>query len=982
MVRLAEGLAVGHYRLVRPLGRGGMGEVYLAHDETLERQVAIKFIAPDHAGDDVARRRLIREARAAAILEHPGICAVYDAGQTPDGRAYIVMQYVEGTSLHERLRQGPLPLDDALAIAAQVAEALAVAHAHGVVHRDLKPGNVIVTPAGRPTIVDFGLAKQRVLPSEMSHAATVSSVTAAHQVIGTPSYMAPEQIRHQPLDGRSDLFSLGVLLYECLTGIRPFDGTSVFETLTNILDGDPPSASSRRPELTEGHDALCARLLAKEPDDRFQSAEEVMGAIRVLSAEPPASLHRAPLAPSRMRRLKAAWWHGSRWLLIVVVMIVAFATWWAGAALRSASPPEPPPEATAWYERGTDALRQGAPLRARRALEEAVRVFPAFALAHASLAAASTELDDEADARDRLLRVSALVPDESRLRQAERVRLQALKALVLRDVDRAVLLFERLTVSRPSDPGAWLDLGRAQEAAGRRDDARQSYFRAIHEDRQYAAAHLRLACLEALELRRVEALVAFAEAERLYHAASDIEGETEVLLKRGAMHDALLNLPAARADLEKAQAMAVGSRTRHQQVRAQLTLSSVIASAGSFGDAERMAAAAVDAALTDGLDAIAADGLAELGGTLMLAGRPVEAEAHLKRALQLAGRHGARRAETRARIQLAAFYESEGRGADALALLDEALPYAREIRHRRYELDALNIAARVHLAADDLVRARTVATEVVGVAESLNAGGQLVTGLNSLATVLTATGLLPDALRLRERAETIVRRLGDDATLPYNLANRAELLILLGRSAEAEAPLGELEAGIAENLDSYTGLRSRAAYLRALAGATALECGMPRRLVRSLPLQPDGSIAGLPLAPALDEFCAARLGLRGGRGRVDTAIAPRVARDRHYWLAAAALHRGRFAAALEEARTGLTSLGALPNDQLRWQLALVGAIAAREARAPEQVADLTAIAGDAEARLRAEWRENFETFARRRDVSYLRARAGGREGRP
>jgi tetratricopeptide (TPR) repeat protein/predicted Ser/Thr protein kinase len=977
MVRLAEGLAVGHYRLVRPLGRGGMGEVYLAHDETLERQVAIKFIAPDHAGDDVARRRLIREARAAAILEHPGICAVYDAGQTPDGRAYIVMQYVEGTSLHERLRQGPLPLDDALAIAAQVAEALAVAHAHGVVHRDLKPGNVIVTPAGRPTIVDFGIAKQRVLPSEVSHAATVSSVTAAHQVIGTPSYMAPEQIRHQPLDGRSDLFSLGVLLYECLTGIRPFDGASVFETLTNILHGDPPSASSRRPELTEGHDALCRRLLAKEPDDRFQSAEEVMGAIRVLSAEAPASMHRAPLAPSRMRRLEAAWRRGSRWLLIVVVLIVAFATWWTGAALRSA-PPEPPPEARAWYERGTEALRQGAPLRARRALEEAVRVFPAFALAHASLAAASTELDDEADARERLLRVSALVPDESRLRQAERVRLQALKALVLRDVDRAVLLFERLTVPRPGDPGAWLDLGRAQETAGRRDDARQSYLRAIHEDRQYAAAHLRLACLEAVELRRVEALAAFAEAERLYHAASDIEGETEVLLKRGAMHDALLNLPAARADLEKAQAMAVGSGTRHQQVRAQLTLSSVIASAGSFGDAERMAADAVDAALIDRLDAIAADGLAELGGTLMLAGRPVEAEAHLKRAVQLAARHGARRIETRARIQLAAFYESEGRGADALALVDEALPYAREIRHRRYELDALNIAARVHLAADDLVRARTVATEVVGVAESLNAGGQLVTGLNSLATVLTATGSLPDALRLRERAEAIVRRLHDDATLPYNLASRAELLVLLGRAGDAERPLEELDAGIAAGLDSFTGLRARATYVRALAAATALRCDHALRLLRTLPVAPDGSVAGLPLAPALAEFCAARLRVPTGHGRTDAVTTPRIARERYYWLAAAALHRGQFAAALDQSDAGLASLRDLPNDQLRWQLALVGAVAARGTHAGDRAAGLGATAREAEGRVRDAWKEEFEPFARRGDLTLLRAMASRR----
>jgi hypothetical protein len=512
------------------------------------------FLTDHHADEPDARRRLLREAQAAAGLDHPGICTVHETGETPDGRAYIVMQYVEGRSLADRLQDGTLPAREALTLASHVADALATAHAHGIVHRDLKPSNVIVTPSGRPKLVDFGVARRVMLSPEFGEAPTWSGATIPGTIVGTPSYMSPEQVQQRRLDGRSDLFSLGVLLYECLGGRRPFDGPSPVETIANVLYATPPAVSSLAPGLGPGHDELCWRLLAKQPADRFQSAGEVVGALRVLSAETPSPVHGAPPATPRKRPVVTAWRSRTTWLLLLGAIVVALSAWRIDPSFTPASPPEAPPDAAAWFARGTEALRQGAPLRARRALEEAVRVFPDFALAHAS-----------------------------------------------------------------------------------------------------------------------------------------------------------------------------------------------------FGDAERMAAAAVDAALADGLEAIGADGLVELGGTLMMARRPVEAEPHLKRALQLAGRHGARRTETRARIQLAAFYESEGRGGEALALVDEALPYARETRHRRFELDALNIAARVHLAADDLVRAREVATDVVGVAESLNAGGQLVTGLNNLATVMMATGSLPDALRLRER---------------------------------------------------------------------------------------------------------------------------------------------------------------------------------------------------------------------------------------
>jgi serine/threonine-protein kinase len=267
---------------VRLLGRGGLGEVYLAHDGTLDRDVAIKFVAPEKLADADARRRLLREARAAAALDHPGICTVYETGQTGDGRSYIVMQYVEGETLASALGRGPLSVRDTLVLCVEMAEALGAAHRRGVVHRDLKPSNVMVTPSGHAKLVDFGIAKIVQTAAQRGDAPTTTVTTTAHSFVGSPGYMSPEQIQQRPLDGRSDLFSLGLVLFECLTGRRAFTGRTSLETLSNILHVHPPASSSLRPELTEGHDELCRRLLAKEPADRFQSADEVVGAIRLL----------------------------------------------------------------------------------------------------------------------------------------------------------------------------------------------------------------------------------------------------------------------------------------------------------------------------------------------------------------------------------------------------------------------------------------------------------------------------------------------------------------------------------------------------------------------------------------------------------------------------------------------------------------------------------------------------------------------------
>lgn len=275
---------LSNYRLDRLLGAGGMGAVYLARDLILDRDVAIKFIAPDRAADASARRRLIREARAAAALDHPNICAVHDVIVEPDGRACIVMQYVEGETLEAILRRGPLDVRLALSLATDLASGLAAAHGRGVVHRDLKPQNIIVTTERHAKLLDFGIARQRELTPDADDA-TTTSLTTPGLIVGTPAYMSPEQAQQLPLDGRTDLFSLGAVLFECLTGRRAFAGETPLKLAAQVLQHDPPPVSTLRPELSEQHDELVRRLLAKHPDDRFRSAEELLGALRVVQPD-------------------------------------------------------------------------------------------------------------------------------------------------------------------------------------------------------------------------------------------------------------------------------------------------------------------------------------------------------------------------------------------------------------------------------------------------------------------------------------------------------------------------------------------------------------------------------------------------------------------------------------------------------------------------------------------------------------------------
>src|SRR6478736_1811356 len=286
MLRLQSGSVVGRYRIDALIGAGGMGQVYRARDPSIDRDVAIKVLPADYAADAERLRRFEQEAHACGALSHPNVLTLYDVG-TADGRPYLVMELLDGETLRDYIGRGALPAARACEIAAAIARGLAAAHARGIVHRDLKPENVMVTRDGRVKILDFGIAKLRVRdPILDQRTVTTPLRTAADTMLGTAGYMAPEQVRGEPTDERADLFALGAMLFELLSGRRAFDRASRVETLNAILHDDVPELGAAAASVPVALDRIVRRCLEKDPDARFQSARDLAFALDTVADLP------------------------------------------------------------------------------------------------------------------------------------------------------------------------------------------------------------------------------------------------------------------------------------------------------------------------------------------------------------------------------------------------------------------------------------------------------------------------------------------------------------------------------------------------------------------------------------------------------------------------------------------------------------------------------------------------------------------------
>ncbi len=333
------GQSFGPYQVLAKLGEGGMGEVYRARDSRLNRDVALKFLSPSVTGDPERLARFTREAQVLASLNHPNIGGIYgleDAG----GRQALVLELVEGPTLADRIAQGALPLDDALDVGRQIAEALAAAHDQGIVHRDLKPANIKLRPDGTVKVLDFGLAKAAGRPEGSSVAATIdvtasptmmspALMTSAGLILGTAAYMAPEQARGKPVDRRADIWAFGCVLFEMLTGRRAFEGDAVTDTLAGILRGEPDwqALSAATPPALR---RLVRRCLEKDPKNRLQAIGDARLDILDVAAPRQDEAPAVQASPARPR--------SRRWIPIVAGLLTPIAAFALAWKLKAAPP--------------------------------------------------------------------------------------------------------------------------------------------------------------------------------------------------------------------------------------------------------------------------------------------------------------------------------------------------------------------------------------------------------------------------------------------------------------------------------------------------------------------------------------------------------------------------------------------------------------------------------------------------------------------
>jgi Tol biopolymer transport system component len=331
---MQPGEIVGHYRIVEPLGQGGMGEVFVAEDTRLNRRVALKVLPQIFAADPVYRQRFEREAQAVAALNHPNIVTIHSV-EEHDGRLLLTMELVDGRPLGELIPKGGLPLDRILRIGMEVADALAAAQARGITHRDVKPGNVIVTPQGRAKVLDFGLAKLREAetgraPADVTRMSASSTITGEGKIVGTVAYMSPEQAEGKPVDPRSDIFSLGVVLHEMATGQRPFRGDTNVSVISAIIKDTPTPITESNPNLPADLTRIVRRCLAKDPERRYQTAQDLRNELEELKQDTASGVV-AVVRPARRgpdRRLAI--------VSIAGVLLAVIGGWYAFGRARSA----------------------------------------------------------------------------------------------------------------------------------------------------------------------------------------------------------------------------------------------------------------------------------------------------------------------------------------------------------------------------------------------------------------------------------------------------------------------------------------------------------------------------------------------------------------------------------------------------------------------------------------------------------------------
>jgi tetratricopeptide (TPR) repeat protein/tRNA A-37 threonylcarbamoyl transferase component Bud32 len=789
---------LSHYRIIEKLGTGGMGEVFLAHDLVLDRRVAIKILPAKSIENEQAKKRLFREAKAAATLDHPNICTIHEVNEESES-PFIVMQFIDGVTLWSKVRNNPLAPAEVVNIGIQAAEALEEAHSRGVIHRDIKPQNVMITPRGQVKVLDFGLARQMVsdqlTDSEMK---TETRLTEDGQIVGTVGYMSPEQLRGYEMDARSDIFSLGVTLYECATGSPAFSGNSAIEISSKILHVDPPKPSQITPGVPPSLEVVILKAMAKEVEDRYQSASAMLADLYRLrgSVSGSSEMLTRPMTlehpPAPLTAAVSRAWNRKPTRIAAFVLPLLLVAILLGLRLWHAPLHQPSPEAKTWYDQGLVSMRAGTYYQASKKLEQSIQLDDRYALSHAHLAETYLEIDDTERAKEELLRAIALVPNRSSLASADAAYLDAVGATVRREFPAAIEFYRQLLnqAAPPDKANAQVDLGRAFEKNENLDKAAESYMEAIKLDPQSPAGFLRLATLYSRRQDSAHAEENFKQAERLYQIMSNDEGRLEVLYQRGVLLARTAKITEARSQLEQVLEILKNVDNKYQLVRAELQLSMVSRDEGNLERAKALAAEAIQLAQTSNLKNLATNGLIDLGLPLISRGDFDEAGKYFRQALDLAQRDKSRSSEVRAIMSLGRLNQQLGNSDEAIAQLEEALKFYKPGGYHKETSIALSVLGRAHQdKGEDEVALKIFQEQLKLSQDSDDQSGLADSHMNLAMLRGVSEELYPEALTHLDERYRIDQARGARVAMGFDQMNRGVFLWRLGRYEEARAAL-------------------------------------------------------------------------------------------------------------------------------------------------------------------------------------------------
>jgi len=1014
---LSPGEQFGRYRIHSAIGEGGMGQVFLAEDLELERRVALKVLPSDVADNKERVARFIQEAKAASALNHPNIITIHEIGTVNEVR-FIATEHIDGETLREKIRKRSLTIPATVEVSIQASLALQTAHSQNIIHRDIKPENIMVRHDGLVKVLDFGLAKltqQKPFDSDSKSPTRVQVMSRSGTILGTVSYMSPEQARGKKVDHRTDIFSLGAVMYEMLTGKKPFPGETSSDVIASILMKEPKSVRALDPGVPEELERIIFKMLSKEPEQRYTDAGSLVHDLRSVKRE----VHEAEIVdrtglsyasagakteilvngsgraenastnaigekasvrhpPSRLTE-KLASAAGAKLTVALVLGVIATAIvtiYWLGSRATAVTPKA---EAVALYNSATDALRDGTYYKASKLLEDSIKIDDSFANAHARLAEAWIELDYFGRAEREMLKVRELERSQTGLltslfKRNSDLHIDAVSATVLRNLPEAVRVYERLTAADPDDAQGYVDLGRALEKNEEIERAIEAYDRATQLNGQYGAAFLRLGILKSRKGEYENAGSAFDKAESIYERSSNDEGVTEVKFHRGVAFNAQEDLSSA---LKQFQLVSSSPRAnRYQKIQAMLQTSSVLCSVGKTQPAQTLASEAIELAREERMENVATTGLIDLANAFLSREEYTSAETHLRQALDFAHRDDGRRNEARASLALASMFLETHRADDVLEFVRRALPFYEQGGYSREVSQAYVLRGFSSRMKGDLAQA----VQSFDKASQMGEASQRALASTGLGTVLTDQEHHPKALQYFEQSNRLYESMGNSYYTAFSKYNVAASRAKLGLIQDAKQALADGEKILVDGNIEQPSLQTKFGLLKAQLALSEGRYKEVPEIVKQIRTSDDPELLS-------EQYCITALSrsfaktqnldaIRSARRSVEIATEAHEAialNKSKLALAEVYLHTGNYKDALTTALEAKDHFVSAGQKESEWRAWFVAARSADHDGNHELASQYMSSSAAALSDLKKDWgADYFQTYSARADIkSYI-----------